>query len=101
MAVIKPYQVKIVSVDNQLQGEEAAIRQLMYDFYFTLPLYPEGIEMNWPPLQIDAIHQTNTWALDSTRLYQWGQLAQLRISQGYFGSLSIRTDELRKIKSGS
>lgn len=60
VSVIKPYHVRSIATDNRLEGEEAAIRQLMYDFYFTLPLYPEGIEMNWPPLQIEAVTQTNT-----------------------------------------
>lgn len=34
------YGIKIEYKTNQLWGVEAGIRQFLYDFYFTLPLYP-------------------------------------------------------------
>ena len=38
------YHLTIVAKDNQLQGSESAIRQFMYDMYFTLPLCSNVLE---------------------------------------------------------
>ncbi|MGX7197307.1 helix-turn-helix domain-containing protein [Enterococcus olivae] len=79
------YQLTIVEKDNQLKGNEPAIRQFMYDLYFTLPLYPKVLEhriKSW-----DSFYQLNKsgrWALDPIRLNQWCQLAQWRIGQGQY-----------------
>lgn len=77
------YRLTIVGNDNQLQGREPAIRQFMYDLYFTLPLCPNVLEQrieSW-----DSFYQLNKsggWALDPIRLNQWHQVAQWRIYQG-------------------
>lgn len=38
------YCLTIIDKSNRLYGEESAIRQFMYDLYFTLPLYPKHLE---------------------------------------------------------
>ncbi|OTO08373.1 hypothetical protein A5882_003845 [Enterococcus sp. 4E1_DIV0656] len=79
------YRLMIVGNDNQLQGSEPAIRQFMYDLYFTLPLCPNVLEQrieSW-----DSFYQLNKsggWALDPIRLNQWHQVAQWRIDQGKY-----------------
>ncbi|MDB1689567.1 helix-turn-helix domain-containing protein [Enterococcus casseliflavus] len=77
------YQLTIVGKDNQLQGSEPAIRQFMYDLYFTLPLCPNVLKKrieSW-----DSFNQpvkSGQWSLDPIRLSQWHKLAQWRIDQG-------------------
>lgn len=39
--LVQHYGVRLENKTNQFVGEEAAVRQFLYDFYFTLPLYPE------------------------------------------------------------
>ena len=78
------YQLTIVNKDNQLQGSEPAIRQFMYDLYFTLPLYTNVLKqrvMSWESL--DQPTKTGQWSLDPIRLSQWRQLAQWRIDQDH------------------
>ncbi|MFP8918571.1 helix-turn-helix domain-containing protein [Enterococcus innesii] len=77
------YQLTIVKKDNQLQGSEPAIRQFMYDLYFTLPLYPNVLKQrveSWD--SFDQPTRPGQWSLDPIRLNQWRQLAQWRINQG-------------------
>lgn len=77
------YHLTIVKKDNQLQGSEPAIRQFMYDLYFTLPLYPNMLKQrveSWE--SFDQSTKTGHWSLDPIRLNQWRQLAQWRIDQG-------------------
>lgn len=78
------YQVTIVGKDNQLQGSEPAIRQFMYDLYFTIPLCQNVLEQrieSWE--SFDQPTKSGQWSLDPIRLNQWRQLAQWRIDQGH------------------
>lgn len=78
------YDLTIIEKDNQLQGNESAIRQFMYDLYFTLPLHPKVLEQRIEPL--DSFYQpsmSERWTLDPIRLNQWCRLAQWRIDQGH------------------
>lgn len=87
----------IAEKDNQLQGSEPAIRQLMYDLYFTLPLYPSALEQrieSW-----DSLYQptkSGHWSLDPIRLNQWRQLAQWRIDQGHCIQVKKGHEEVRE-----
>ena len=77
------YHLTIVEQDNQLQGGEPAIRQFMYDLYFTLPFCPNVLEQrikSWESFNL--MTKSGHWALDPIRLNQWYQLAQWRIDQG-------------------
>lgn len=77
------YQLTIVEKDNQLQGSEPAIRQFMYDLYFTLSLYPNVLEQRiqtWD--SFDQPTKSALWSVDPIRLNQWYQLAKRRIDQG-------------------
>lgn len=77
------YQVAIVSRLNQLQGSEAAIRQLMYDFYFTLELYPKEIEKKVNQLSLcPSSVWSGKWQLDFLRLCKWEYVSRKRITQG-------------------
>lgn len=79
------YQLTIVKKDNQLQGSEPAIRQFMYDLYFTLPFYPnvlKGRIESWDSFEQPT--KPGYWSLDPIRLNQWCQLAQWRINQGQY-----------------
>ncbi|MBO1097899.1 HTH domain-containing protein [Enterococcus casseliflavus] len=78
------YDLKLVSKTNQLTGEEASIRQLFYDFYFTLPIYPESLAAQIKTMQTEKLNlQANPWQLDVSRVDQWLKIANLRIAQGY------------------
>ena len=80
--VEKQYHVKIVGKDNQLQGEEAAIRQLMYDLYFTLPVYPNVFAKRVQSWTFShQLKETDSWLIDPIRLTQWKKIAQFRINQ--------------------
>lgn len=77
------YRLTIVEKDNQLKGNEPAIRQFMYDLYFTLPLCPNVVKQrinSWSSFKL--LVNSGNWSLDPTRLNQWRQLAQWRIDQG-------------------
>ncbi|MFW8668140.1 helix-turn-helix domain-containing protein [Enterococcus entomosocium] len=78
------YGVCLENKTNQLIGEEAAVRQFLYDFYFTLPLYPEILTDHIRHLHSEKllVHQ-GTWRLDHQLLNQWCQLTKLRVDQGY------------------
>ncbi|MBO1097916.1 HTH domain-containing protein [Enterococcus casseliflavus] len=77
------YSLKITST-NQLEGEEAAIRQLMYDFYYTLPLYPPLVEEKVSHMKTDYFFPVSgRWQLDAMLVSQWIQVAILRIANGY------------------
>lgn len=77
------YHLRIVEKDNQLQGSEPAIRQFMYDLYFTLPLCPNLLKQRIESLDsFDQPTKPGQWSLDPIRLNQWRQLAQWRIDQG-------------------
>lgn len=79
------YQLTIIKKDNHLQGSEPAIRQFMYDLYFTLPLCPNLLKQrieSWD--SFDQPTKSGQWSLDPIRLSQWHQLAQWRIDQGQF-----------------
>lgn len=76
------YCLTIINKSNRLYGEESAIRQFMYDLYFTLPLYPKYLEKrieSWG--SFNQVKRTGSWELDPVRLNQWIQLAQWRIDQ--------------------
>lgn len=91
------YQLTIAEKDNQLQGSEPAIRQLMYDLYFTLPLCPSVLEQrieSW-----DSFYQptkSGHCSLDPIRLNQWRQLAQWRIDQGHCIQVKKGHEEVRE-----
>ncbi|HCO72991.1 MAG TPA: M protein trans-acting positive regulator [Enterococcus sp.] len=80
----KQYDLKLVSKTNQLIGEEASIRQLFYDFYFTLPIYPKSLATQIKMMQTEKLNlKTTPWQLDVSRVDQWLKIASLRIAQGY------------------
>ncbi|MDB1690138.1 helix-turn-helix domain containing protein [Enterococcus casseliflavus] len=91
------YHLMIVEKDNQLQGSEPAIRQFMYDLYFTLPLCPNVLKKrieSWESFNQPT--KNGRWALDSIRLNQWRQLAQWRINQGQCLQLKKGHEYVRK-----
>lgn len=82
--LIKHYGLTLESKTNRLCGEEAGIRQFLYDFYFTLPLYPAALQDH-----VDQIHQEQVpiqegpWQMDPTLFNQWLKITKLRVDQGY------------------
>lgn len=91
------YQLMIVGKDNQLQGSEAAIRQFMYDLYFTLPVFPNLLKQrieSWD--SFDQPTKPGQWSIDQIRLNQWCQLAQWRIDQGQFLQVRKGQEEVQE-----
>lgn len=91
------YHLTIGEKDNQLQGSEPAIRQFMYDFYFTLPLCPNVLDQrieSWE--SVEQPTKTGCWLLDPIRLNQWYQLAKWRIDQGQYLQLKKGHEEVRE-----
>lgn len=81
---VKQYKVKLDSKSNLLTGKETNIRRLLYDFYFSLPVYPEVLvekinQMRQSKLRV----KTREWMIDEQIMNQWGVIAQLRIIQGH------------------
>ncbi|MGL9768999.1 helix-turn-helix domain-containing protein [Enterococcus sp. DIV0806c] len=78
------YGIKLESKTNQLWGEEAGIRQFLYDFYFTLPLYPRVLAEHIQDLYQEKVSvQEGPWHLDETLFNQWLKLAKQRVDQGH------------------
>lgn len=60
------------------------IRQLLYDFYFSLLTYPEvAVEKIKQLRKIQTRVQKGAWQIDEQRMNQWIVIAQLRITQRY------------------
>lgn len=80
----KNYGCQLVTKYNQLEGEEASIRQFFYDFYFTMPIYPPALSKHVNQLQKILVKvESGQWRLDQTLFNQWLHIANLRIFQGY------------------
>lgn len=91
------YELRITTNYNRLDGEEASIRQLMYDFYFTLPLYPKVLEEKISKMLIyEHLPGVGNWVLNATLVNQWVQIATIRVEQGY--ELPVRTDAIESIE---
>lgn len=91
------YELKITTDYKYLDGEEASIRQFMYDFYFTLPLYPKVLEEKISKmLNHKYFPAVGKWLVNPTLLNQWVQIASIRINQGY--ELPKRTDAIGSIE---
>ena len=91
------YHLTIGEKDNQIQGSEPAIRQFMYDFYFTLPLCPNVLDQrieSWDSFEQPT--KTGCWSLDPIRLNQWDQLAKWRIDQGQCLQLKNGQEEVQE-----
>jgi len=85
MILRKDYRLKLDAKTNLLVGKEADIRQVLYDFYFTLPVYPEDVEEKVKELrQRQTTVQPGEWQLDQTRINHWLCIAQLRVTKGKF-----------------
>lgn len=90
---IQHYQVRLDPETNILVGEEASIRQLLYDFYFLLPTYPETLTESISQIRRNQIKiRKGEWQLDEQRLNQWGVIVQIRMDQGH--ELPKRSDVL-------
>ncbi|MBE9897186.1 M protein trans-acting positive regulator [Enterococcus casseliflavus] len=77
------YDCQLVGKTNQLTGEEASIRQFLYDFYFTLPLYPAVIADQVGQMQRkQAAMKSDQWQLDPVLFNQWLVITKLRVDQG-------------------
>ncbi len=78
------YDCQLVGKKNQLSGEEASIRQFLYDFYFTLPLYPNALADQVQQMQLKKTTvNSGQWQLDPTLFHQWLIITKLRVDQGH------------------
>lgn len=78
------YDCQLVGKTNQLTGEEASIRQFLYDFYFTLPLYPAVLADQVRQMQRkQATIQSGQWQLDPALFNHWLVITKLRVDQGH------------------
>lgn len=78
------YDCQLVGKTNQLTGEEASIRQFLYDFYFTLPLYPVVLADQVGQMQRkQAAMKSGQWQLDPALFKQWLVITKLRVDQGH------------------
>lgn len=78
------YDCQLVGKTNQLTGEEASIRQFLYDFYFTLPLYPAVLAEQVGQMQRkQATMKSGQWQLDPVLFNQWLVITKLRVDQGH------------------
>jgi len=79
----KDYRLNLDAETNLLVGEEADIRQVLYEFYFTLPVYPEGVGKKVKDLcQNQTPVLAGKWQLNNTRMNQWLHIAQMRVFKG-------------------
>ena len=78
------YKVKLTPETNMFIGDEANVRQLLYTFYFTLPVYPDSLTEKINQMRSDPLHvKIGTWQIEKQQLNQWGNIAQLRRGQGH------------------
>ncbi|WP_440914836.1 helix-turn-helix domain-containing protein [Enterococcus innesii] len=78
------YDLRIQTATNQLQGEEAAIRQLMADLYFQQSLCPKSIAERTQEYQTMRPPLVKEHALIDPRLFQqWYQVFSWRLTQGH------------------
>ncbi|OTP19961.1 MULTISPECIES: helix-turn-helix domain-containing protein [Enterococcus] len=81
----KDCRLKLDAKTNLLVGEEADIRQVLYEFYFTLSVYPEGF---WKKVKELCQNQTSVpagnWQLNNTWMNQWFHIAKIRVTKGKF-----------------
>lgn len=78
------YDCQLVGKTNQLTGEEVSIRQFLYDFYFTLPLYPAVLADQVGQMQRkQATMKSGQWQLDPVLFNQWLVITKLRVDQGH------------------
>lgn len=76
------YKLKLDAETNLLVGKEADIRQVLYEFYFTLPVYPVSMGEKVKELRQSQIPIRNgEWQLKETRLNHWLRIAQMRIAK--------------------
>ncbi|WP_429975003.1 helix-turn-helix domain-containing protein [Enterococcus sp. DIV0840c] len=91
------YQVRIASPKNKIIGEEASIRQLMYDFYFGLPLYPISIKNEINHFNdFESSFEDNRWSLNEELLKQWITIFSLRINQGFLLPTCMKEEIVKK-----
>lgn len=78
------YKVKLTPETNMFIGDEANVRQLLYAFYFTLPVYPDSLAEKIKQMERGALRvQIGAWQIEKQQLNQWGNIAQLRRGQGH------------------
>ncbi|MFJ3331719.1 hypothetical protein [Enterococcus sp. NPDC086594] len=78
------YKVQLTPETNVFGGDEADIRQLLYDFYFTLPVYPDSLTEKINQMRRAPLHvKIGTWRIDKQQLNEWGNIAKLRTEQGH------------------
>lgn len=78
------YGLSIDATSNTLVGTEAAIRQLFFDFYCTLPLYPRALEEKVARFHVNKkALMSDHWGMDPVLANQWQTIAKWRVDQGY------------------
>lgn len=90
------YRVSICSDENRLTGEEAAIRQFMYDLYFTLPLLPSYVSGSQRNKTNERVIGSAPWLLDPILLDQWTMITRRRTTQGCFLPDKVKDRELEQ-----
>jgi len=82
--LLTQYDCQLVGKHNQLTGEEASIRQFLYDFYFTLPLYPTVLADQVQQMQMKkTVIKSGKWQLEPTLMNQWLIITKLRVDQDH------------------
>lgn len=78
------YRLRIDATTNVLIGPETAIRQFLFDFYCTCPLYPKALEEKVAQFRTTPlVFRENRWKLDSILASQWTAIVKERISRGH------------------
>ena len=78
------YGLRIDAHSNTLLGSERAIRQAMFDFFCTLPLYPKQLESTVAPFRSKTTTiSSSRWNLDHALINQWAAIVKIRTEQGH------------------
>jgi biotin operon repressor len=85
MILREKYGLRLASTTNQVLGAETRIRQFFFDFYFTLPLYPQALTAKINQMRTTEIPNLATkWQLKQVQFQGWLVVTTRRIEQGYF-----------------
>lgn len=92
------YGLRIDASANTLLGSERAIRQAMFDFFCTLPLYSKQLDVTIASFRSKTLTlSSNRWNLDHSLVDQWIAIVKVRIEQGHVFPEHTTAGELQTI----
>ncbi|GEB28756.1 transcriptional regulator [Enterococcus casseliflavus] len=78
------YGLNLTKTSNRVVGLETRVRQFFFDFYFTIPLYPEALlEKIKHRRAYESSIPKSKWQMNHKKLQGWLTITEVRLKQGY------------------